>query len=220
MTRLHDDHEPPAGVGASRPAVGGALGGALDAERAERIRAELAALGEDPAADDELGFASTPAAAPDDVRTVATLVELSAWVAPAEGLLPLTRHRVWQRVASRMPPASAGRQAHGVVPPTGGLVAAFPTNEGGPAVEPAANSGGSPWRGVLASLALVAGVVLVLHVDVAPPLSDEDRAVLESTGEAARLSLGTVPGEQDGTRARALAEGYAERLSAARGAER
>jgi hypothetical protein len=208
MTRPHDDHGPPAGTGASPPA----LAGALAAERADRIEAELAALGEDPADDDELAFASTPDAAPDDVRTVATLVELSAWVAPAEGLLPLSRHRVWQRVASHMPPASTGRQAHGVVPPTGGLVAAH---------EPAANDGGSPWRGVLASLALVAGVVLMLHVDVPPPPSDEDRAALESMGEATRAALAaTVPGEQDGARARSLADGYAERLSAVRGAER
>jgi len=191
MTRPHDDHEAPAGIGASPPALGGA------SEHADRIEAELAALGEDPADDAELAFAFTPAAVPDDVRTVATLVELSAWAAPAEGLLPLERHRVWQRIAARIEPATKEHP-----------------------VEPAANDGGSPWRGVLASLALVAGVVLVLHVNVPPPLSNEDRALLESTGEAARLSLGTVPGEQDGTRARSLAEGYAERLSAARGAER
>lgn len=183
MTRPHDDQAP-----------------ALDLEGAERIRAELAALGEDPAEDEELAFASMlnagPDAAPDDVRTVATLVALSTWVAPAEGLLPLERHRVWQRVTGRMPPA------------------------GGHAHEPAAN-GGSPWRGVLASLALVAGVALLLRVDVPPPPSPEDRAALESMGQATRAALAaTVPGEQDGARARALADGYAERFAAARGAER
>lgn len=215
MTRPHDDHEPPAGTGVSPPALAG-----LATERAARIEAELAALGEDPADDDELAFAFTPAAVPDDVRTVATLVELSAWTAPAEGLLPLPRHRVWQRIASRMPPASTGRQARGVVPPTGGLVA-LPASTAGQAHEPAANDPASPWRGVLASLALVAGVVLMLHVDVPPPPSPEDRAALESMGEATRAALeATMPGQQDGARARSLADGYAERLSAMRGAER
>lgn len=165
----------------------------------ELIAAELAALGEDPADDEELALASTPAAAPDDVRTVATLMELSAWAAPTEGLLPLERHRVWQKIARRMPPASTGGHEH----------------------EPAANGGGSPWRGVLASLALVAGVALLLHVDVPPPPSPEDRAALESMGQATRAALElTVPGQQDGARARALADGYAERFSAARGVER
>ena len=48
---------------------------------AERIAAELAALGEDPIADDELAFASTSATGLDDedVGTVATLVSLSRW---------------------------------------------------------------------------------------------------------------------------------------------
>lgn len=211
MTRPHDDQAPPVGGRGSLSA--------LEAERAELIAAELAALGEDPADDEELALASTPAAAPDDVRTVATLMELSAWAAPAEGLLPLERHRVWQRIASHMPPASTGRQARGVVPPSGRLVV-LPI-AGDHAAEPAANGGGSPWRGVLASLALVAGVALLLHVDVPPPPSPEDRAALESMGQATRAALEvTVPGQQDGARAQALADGYAERFSAARGAER
>ena len=194
MTRPHDDHEPPAGTGASPPA----LAGALASERADRIAAELAALGEDPADDDELAFAFTPAAVPDDVRTVATLVELSAWAAPTEGLLPLERHRVWKQIGERIEPATPEHP-----------------------VEPAANDPASPWRGVLASLALVAGVVLMLHVDVPPPPSPEDRAALESMGEATRAALETtMPGQQDGARARSLADGYAERLSAMRGAER
>lgn len=191
MTRPHDDQAPPVGGRGSLSAS--------TAERAELVAAELAALGEDPADDEELALASTSAAAPDDVRTVATLMELSAWAAPAEGLLPLERHRVWQRIASRIPPASTGGNEH----------------------EPAANGGGSPWRGVLASLALVAGVALLLHVDVPPPPSPEDRAALESMGQATRAALEvTVPGQQDGARAQALADGYAERFSAARGAER
>jgi hypothetical protein len=195
MTRPHDDQAPPVGGRGSLPAS--------EAERAELIAAELAALGEDPADDEELAFASTPAAAPGDLRTVATLVELAAWAAPAAGLSPLERHRIWQRVAKRIAPAAHG-EGHG-------------EHEH----EPAANGGGSPWRGVLASLALVAGVALLLHVDVPPPPSPEDRAALESMGEATRAVLeATVPGQQDGARARALADGYAERFSAARGAER
>lgn len=192
MTRPHDDQAPP---------VGGRGSPASEAERAELIAAELAALGEDPADDEELAFAATPAAAPNDLRTVATLVELAAWAAPAGDLLPLERHRVWQQVAKRIAPA--------------------PHGEGHGEHEPAANGGGSPWRGVLASLALVAGVALLLHVDVPPPPSPEDRAALESMGEATRAVLeATVPGQQDGARAQALADGYAERFSAARGAER
>lgn len=185
MTRPHDDQAP-----------------ALDLEGAERIRAELAALGEEPADDEELAFAcgpnAGPDAAPDDVRSVATLVELSTWAAPAEGLLPLERHRVWQKIAKRIEPDRHDGHAH----------------------EPAAN-GGSPWRGVLASLALVAGVALLLRVDVPPPPSPEDRAALESMGQATRAALEVMaPGQQDGARARALADGYAERFAAERGAER
>jgi hypothetical protein len=191
MTRPHDDHAKAPGV---------------DADRAEQIRAELAALGEAPADDDELAFASAAGSAsaalpPADVRTVATLVELSAWVSPAasEGLLPLAGHRVWQRVAARVAVAPRADED----------------------VEAPAANGASGWRGVLASLALVAGVALVLRVDVAPPPSDEDRAALASMGQATRAALeATVPGEQDGARARALAQGYAERLAAERGAER
>jgi hypothetical protein len=171
--------------------------------QAERIAAELAALGEEPAAEGELELASD--AAHDDVRTVATLVALSSWVAPAQGLLPLERHRVWQRIAARV---STGPLAHPLAP------AAEHVAHG-------AANGAAGLRGVLASLALVASVALLLRVDVAPPPSPEDRAALASMGEATRAVLeGTLPGEQDGPRARALAEGYAERLAATRGAER
>jgi hypothetical protein len=187
MTRPHHDHVPPAGPDAP-----------LSTLEVERIAIELAALGEDPVDEDELAFASAPDAALDDVRTVATLVELSRWAAPAEGLLPLERHRVWQHIAKRIGPAMHEHP-----------------------VEPAANGGGgSVWRGVLTSLALVAGVAMVLRVDVPPPPTAEDRAALAETGEAVRAVLeATAPGEQDGARARALADGYAERLAAARGAE-
>lgn len=185
MTRPHDDEGPPRG--------GGALRG--DPERAEQIRAELAALGEEPADDDELELALAAHEAA-DVRTVATLVELSTWVPPAEELSALERHRVWQRVARRVAPAAAG--GHGA---------------------PAAN-GATGMRGVVASLALVASVALLLRVDVAPPPSAEDKAALESAGQAAREVLElTVPGLQDGARAQSLAEGYAARLHA-RGAVR
>lgn len=164
----------------------------------DRIAAELAALGEDPADDEELALASPGQPVHDDVRTVATLVALSQWQPPAKGLEPLERHRVWQRVAARI--AAPVADPH----------------------EAAANGGGATgWRGVVASLALVAGVVLVLHVDVAPPPSAEDRAALQSAGEAARAVLeGTLPGEQDGARVKTLAQGYQARLRAVRGADR
>jgi hypothetical protein len=166
---------------------------ALAPSSAARIAAELAALGEEPADRDELAFAAAAAVAvPDDVRTVATLVALSTWVAPAEELLPLARHRVWRRVAAR----------------------AMATPASAPPLAPAAN-GPAGWRGVVASLALVASVTILLHVDVAPPPTAEDRAALASMGEATRAVLeSTLPGAQDGARARALAEGYAERLAA------
>lgn len=212
MTRPHDDHAPRSGDGASRRAPLSAL----ELERVDRIAAELAALGEDPADDDELALALAAGSNAhaganaragsndprtsvehDDVRTVATLVALSTWTPPATGLLPLEQQRVWQRVAKRVASPAIDPHHHA----------------------PAANGAG--LRGVLASLALVAGVALVLRVDVEPPPSEEDKAALVSMGQATRAALeATVPGEQDGARARALAEGYAERLRAERGAER
>lgn len=179
----------------------------------ERIAAELAALGEEPADDAELAFAGTDEPTDDgvrdadvrdddvrddDVRTVATLVGLSRWQPPVEGLSALQRHRIWQRVAARAPESVADPD------------------------QPAANDGSSSgWRGVVGSLALVASVVLMFHVDMPPPPTEDDRAALESMGEATRAVLeGTLPGEQDGTRARELALGYEARLRAARGAER
>ena len=181
MTQRNDDDRPEHGAAtAERP---------LDRARA-RVEAELAALGEAPADDEELAFAVDE---DDDVCTVATLVALSRWPASAEPLDALARHRVWQRVAARV--------AEPVVDPH----------------EPAANGGASGWRGVLASLALVAGVALVLRLDVAPPLSAADRAAMLSAGELARAQLGDAPA---GERARALAEGDEARLRAARGAER
>lgn len=177
-----------------------------EAAEVSRIAAELAALGEDPADDDELELVRTAAVDADaNVRTVATLVELSGWVAPADGLLPLERHRVWQRIAKQ---TAATRTTP----------AARPTE-----LEHTGSSanGFTTWRGVVVSLSLVASVTMLLRVDVAPPPSAEDRAALESMGEATRAVLeGTLPGEQDGSRARAFADGYAERLQAARGAER
>ncbi len=166
----------------------------------DRIAAELAALGEEPADDDELRFVSMTASdvladghVEPDVRTVATLVELSTWTPPAEGLLPLERHRVWQRVAQHVPAP--------VIDPA----------------EPAANSS-QGWRGLVAGLALVAGVILMPRFDSVPPApTEEQRATTASVGEAARAVLDTLPGEQDATRARSLADGYAARLQANRG---
>lgn len=179
MTKSPIDHAPSPGHGP--PPVD-----------AERIAAELAALGEDPIDDDELAFASTPADEHPDVRTVATLVGLSTWQPPAQGLLPLERHRVWRRIAQRAPaPAVAG-------------TAADPD-------EPAAN-GTAGWRGLVVGLALVAGVILLPRFDAPPAPTAEDREATLSMGQAARVALDTLPGEQDGTRARSLAEGYALRL--------
>ncbi|MEM9462133.1 MAG: hypothetical protein AAGF11_48710 [Myxococcota bacterium] len=159
----------------------------------ERIAAELAALGEEPADDDELAVLTTHEQAHPDVRTVATLVELSTWSAPAQGLLPLEQHRVWRRIAQRSPAPS-------------------PVSEPD---EPAAN-GFKGWRGLVAGLALVAGVIVLPRFEVPVAPSAEDRQATLGMGQAARGVLETLPGEQDGTRARALAEGYAERLAAVR----
>ncbi|MCX4245049.1 hypothetical protein [Paraliomyxa miuraensis] len=177
-----------------------------DLQRA-RIDAELAALGEDPADDEEFTFvASDPSMHDDvheadvrtaDVRTVATLVGLSRWDPPADGLSALERHRVWRRVEARIP--------------------ALPTIVAEPGPAAANDAASSGWRGVVASLALVASVTLVLHVPVAPPLSPEDRDDLRSAGELARAQLQGAAAPSD--RARELAQRYEARLRAARGAE-
>ncbi len=168
---------------------------------AERIAAELAALGEDPAADDE--FAFTTAAAVDvsalgddpDVRTTATLIGLSTWQAPMQGLMPLERHRVWRQIASRAVPTVADPE------------------------QPAAN-GAAGWRGLVAGLALVAGVALMPSFRGAPVPTADQRAATNDMGTAARQVIELLPGEQDGSRARALAQGYRARLSATRGQQR
>lgn len=178
MTSSHHDHPPSSGTGPP-PAD------------AERIAAELAALGEAPLADDELAFTATDGLHDPDVRTVATLVDLSAWQAPAQPLQPLERHRVWRRIAQRAPAPAAEP------------------------FEPAAN-GGTGWRGLVAGLALVAGVILMPRFSAPPAPSAEDRQATLEMGEAARLVLDTLPGDRDGTRARSLADGYAERLTASR----
>ncbi len=164
----------------------------------ERIAAELAALGEEPADDEELAVLTTEAHAHPDVRTVATLVDLSTWSAPAQGLLPLERHRVWRRIAQRSSAPSRPAPAWMAKPD-----------------EPAAN-GFTGWRGLVAGLALVAGVILLPRFEAPVAPSAEDRQATQSMGQAARGVLDTLPGEQDGTRVRALAEGYAERLAVAR----
>jgi len=190
MTTSHHEHPP--------------LRGDRPPPDAERIAAELAALGEAPADDDELAFVSASALGrqlelpPDpDVRTVATLVELSAWEPPPQGLSELELHRAWRAITPRMSPPAT------VVDPEG----------------PAAN-GVPGWRGMVAGLALVAGVVMLPRFDAPPAPTEEQRAATQSVGEVAREVLDTLPGEQDATRARHLAEGYAERLHAARGERR
>jgi len=181
MTKSHHDHPPSSGDQLSPDA--------------ERIAAELAALGEDPAEDEELSFVSTHA--DPDVRTVATLVELSTWTAPSEGLQPLERHRVWRRVLERAEPPS-------------------------PVADPGqtAANGTRGLRGLVAGLALVASVALMPQLDTPPAPTEAQRAATLSVGEAARTVLDTLPGEDDGPRARSMADGYAERLQAARGASR
>ena len=179
MTKSHHDLPPSSGHGPP-PAD------------AERIAAELAALGEGPLGDEELAFVSTTAPGHPDVATVATLVSLSTWQAPTQGLQPLERHRVWRRIAQRTPAPVAEPD------------------------EPAAN-GVAGWRGLVAGLALVAGVVLLPRFETPPAPTAEDREATQSMGEAARGVLQALPGEQDGTRARSLAEGYAERLRSGQG---
>ena len=75
MTHTHDDHA------LSSSAASGPHEDPSSLADAERIAAELAALGEDPVDDDELAFATTVAdgLSHEDVRTVATLVALSRW---------------------------------------------------------------------------------------------------------------------------------------------
>ncbi len=195
MTHSHDNHAPPSGADvATRGSPPGVDGG-----DAARIAAELAALGEGPAEDEELSFATAGGRpeADEDVVTVGTLVGLSAFTTPAGGLLPLERHRVWRRIGQRLAAAEPVADPH----------------------EPAANAA-TGWRGLVASLALVAGVVLVPRLD-APSTTPEQRATAraeaQTMSEAARLALEGLPGEQDGSRARSLADDYAARLRATRG---
>ena len=196
MTNSSNEPSPVPGVADSA----GASPPGAEADRASRIAAELAALGEDEALDDELAFALAPG--PDglgheDLRTVATLVELSQWEPPDTGLLPLERHRVWRSISQR-------------AATVGPALVADPE-------EPAANASRG-WRGVVAAIGLVAGLALVPRYDIAPP-SPEAQEATAGVGEAARLALDTL-GDKDGSRARSLADDYAARLQATRGGER
>ncbi|MCH9685314.1 MAG: hypothetical protein K0V04_28015 [Deltaproteobacteria bacterium] len=156
---------------------------------AELIAAELAALGEDPVTDEDFAFATK--ANDQDVRTAATLFAISAWKAPVEGLLPLERHRVWRQIAQRAPQPVADPQ------------------------QPAANNTAG-WRGLVAGLALVAGVALIPSFQGSSVPSKQSLAETQSMGDVARLAVEAVPGERDGSRARLLADGYQQRLDAAR----
>lgn len=190
MTQRHDDHA------RSSSAASGPHGDAFPVADPSRIAAELAALGEDPVDDDELAYSTAVGEdlTHEDVLAVASLVDLSRWEPPSQGLLPLERERVWRRIAQ-----------HGLP------VVSEPSL-------PAAN-GMAGWRGVVAGLAMVAGLALVPRFEVAPPASEQERADTEQIGEAARLAI-EVLGDRDGARARALADDYAARLQASQGGDR
>jgi hypothetical protein len=89
----------------------------------------------------------------------------------------------------------------------------------------AERNGRGAWRVVIGAVAVAAGVLLVPRL--APPTdlpSEADLAIkrqdLELTGATARAAVEALPGPVGGERARAMADAYAQRLSAQRGAAR
>jgi hypothetical protein len=130
---------------------------------------------------------STLAAAPTDDADVAVVLALFG-LAHGTGpeLTPLERRRVWRRLET------------------------IHANADEPA---AAKRGGGLWIGLAAAAALV--LVPFFAPEQMKRTSDPDtRAAMLAMGQQARRSLGDMPGGQDQTRARAMADDYAVRLHA------
>ena len=147
-----------------------------------RVLAELTALGESDGPDGPDG----PHALETDDAEVAVVVALFG-LAHGAGpeLTPLERRRVWRRLET----IHGHADVH----------------------EPSRKRGGVLWIGLAAAAALV--LVPFFAPEQMKRTSDPDtRATLVAMGQQARRSLGDMPGGQDQTRARALADDYAARL--------
>lgn len=156
-----------------------------------RVQAELAALGEVSLDEDERALLRSPSgliaavADDDDVRTLATLLELSSVETTPEPLTSLERHRVWRKVSTRLGlPADARTLRRGM------------------------------FRALLAGVAMAASVAVMVRLSprTSPTLDEEERAAVEVMGEQARRGLEILDPRDDSERARDRAEQYARRM--------
>lgn len=159
---------------------------------------ELAAIGEAELTADELALTGdelAPTGDDPDVATVATLVGIGTTdPASLPDLSPLALRRVWKRLEGRV------------------AAAAFaPVVDEDPHA-PAANDGRG-WRSVVAGLAVAAGFLLVPRLVTPPPtampVAETDVSI--ELGPEARALLDTL-GDHGATRARSMADAYAQRL--------
>lgn len=156
-----------------------------------RVQDELAALGEASLDEDERALFRSARALDaavgddDDVRTLATLIELSSVETTPEPLTSLERHRVWRKVSTRLGlPADARTLRRGM------------------------------WRALLAGVAMAASVAVMVRLSprTSPTLDEEDRAAVEAMGEQARRGLQILDPRDDSERAADLAAQYARRM--------
>lgn len=190
----------------------------LDPAEVDRIAAELAALGEDPLADDPnedeaLAFALAPFAdrAPDvDIATVQTL---AGWAdpeaCPQRELSELAQARVWRTVELR---TKQGETPDEVAAPTpskrplvlGAVVALFAAAAAVvlvPVLTPSDSPEGEP--------------ATVARAPQAPTVTAEELDVLSTQARASLAALDRLSGEPRGSaRAAAMADAYARRLEA------
>jgi hypothetical protein len=155
-----------------------------------RVAAELAALGElepGPELDASESMLEHGPADDPEVALVISLFGLAHGATPE--LSPLERRRVWRRLETMQQSTAHPPEVRKI--------------------------GGGWWIGLAAAAALV--LVPLFAPEQMKRTSDPDtRATLVAMGQQARRSLGEMPGGQDETRARALADDYAARLHATR----
>lgn len=190
----------------------------LDPAEVDRIAAELAALGEDPLADDPnedeaLAFALAPFAdrAPDvDIATVQTL---AGWAdpeaCPQRELSELARARVWRTVELRTKQAETSDEVAAPTPSKrplvlGAVVALFAAAAAVvlvPVLTPSDSPEGEP--------------ATVARAPQAPTVTAEELDVLSTQARASLAALDRLSGEPRGSaRAAAMADAYARRLEA------
>jgi|GEM_PF-2180033 len=192
--------------------------GKADAAEAERIAQELAALGEEPLAEDDeaLAFAQSlaadPAARPDiDIATVQTLAGWADAVPSDESLSELAQARVWRTIELRTKSAEGSttpaRSRSRTRPVLLGAVVALVAVAAGfvlvPVLSPPPTSQTSPTSPV---------------AKAEPAVTAEELDVLSTQARAGLAALDRLSGEPRGTaRVEALATDYARRLEAHEG---